>query len=90
MARLTHNLELEGTSGAVALRILGDAGVGGLVTEAFHILDHQGSVREDLLFAVDRQHTGINGSYVEFLRHIIPNYCRGGKNIVHRYGITLA
>lgn len=52
---LTHDLDLERAACTVAFGVLGHASVRRLVGVAFHVLDDQRAVREDLLLAVDGQ-----------------------------------
>lgn len=53
--QLTHDLYFQRAAGRVSFLVLGHAGVGRLVGVAFHVLNDQSSVGEDLLFAVDGQ-----------------------------------
>lgn len=57
--RLTHDLNFKSSSRAVALRISGDASVGGLIRLALDVFYDEGAVGEDFLLSVDGQHSAI-------------------------------
>lgn len=56
---LTHDLNFQRSSSAVALSVARHAGVRSLVAHPLDVLDDKRAVGEDFLFPVDRQNSGV-------------------------------